>query len=768
MKSKNCSVTARPAKCLPVLLATTAILAGAVPAYAQPVPAPATIRDVVADDTGYAGQVAMAVGGSRILRFTRPIGQVLVGNPKVGDVVPLGERTLYVLGKAAGSTNLTVMPRGGREPLATVDLRIGYDVDGIARAMHDVMPDEPLGVSAQGEGVVLTGALSSAAAAARAASLAEQYAPGKVTNLTTIRAAEQVMISVRVSEVQRSALKKVGLNKVTALWDATRFSPVGTPEMFSLIPPVVDPDIAGTLLGHDRSGDWNISTVFDALEERGFASTLAEPNLVALSGETAVFFAGGEFPVPVPQSGGLFNTITIDYKQYGVSIGFTPTVVGNTINLVVAPEVSALDPSNSVIVQGFRIPGLTTRRAKTTVELRNGQSFAIAGLIRREFSDTLRGLPGSSRLPIFGSLFRSTGYENNETEVVIIVTAHMAKPTTKSNLVGPTDITQGPQESDLFLKGATDVPVPGSPASGRPTASAPAPSQAMNARPLAAAPQSGAPALPAAAPVVTAPAVSPVPVVKQAVALEPRPVTLSAQPAASAAPKADPKSSVALAQPAAPAPVAKPVTLSAQPAASAAPRADPKPSVALAQPAAPAPVAKPAPAQPAAQAAAVSTPAGAVSSPAPAAAQAPRVAASSQPAALQASKPVTPWRDPVLDISSLQKPSSAPRAAFGPPPTYASAAPGLLIPAPVSAAKPSEAQPLTVRAPLPVTSAPLATLGRPATTRIAYVAAVPAAAPAGPSTTATAQPGTLVPRAPIVISDTTTDKAGSGRPLSAQ
>jgi len=733
MKSKNCSVTARPAKCLPVLLATTAILAGAVPAYAQPVPAPATIRDVVADDTGYAGQVAMAVGGSRILRFTRPIGQVLVGNPKVGDVVPLGERTLYVLGKAAGSTNLTVMPRGGREPLATVDLRIGYDVDGIARAMHDVMPDEPLGVSAQGEGVVLTGALSSAAAAARAASLAEQYAPGKVTNLTTIRAAEQVMISVRVSEVQRSALKKVGLNKVTALWDATRFSPVGTPEMFSLIPPVVDPDIAGTLLGHDRSGDWNISTVFDALEERGFASTLAEPNLVALSGETAVFFAGGEFPVPVPQSGGLFNTITIDYKQYGVSIGFTPTVVGNTINLVVAPEVSALDPSNSVIVQGFRIPGLTTRRAKTTVELRNGQSFAIAGLIRREFSDTLRGLPGSSRLPIFGSLFRSTGYENNETEVVIIVTAHMAKPTTKSNLVGPTDITQGPQESDLFLKGATDVPVPGSPASGRPTASAPAPSQAMNARPLAAAPQSGAPALPAAAPVVTAPAVSPVPVVKQAVALEPRPVTLSAQPAASAAP-----------------------------------RADPKPSVALAQPAAPAPVAKPAPAQPAAQAAAVSTPAGAVSSPAPAAAQAPRVAASSQPAALQASKPVTPWRDPVLDISSLQKPSSAPRAAFGPPPTYASAAPGLLIPAPVSAAKPSEAQPLTVRAPLPVTSAPLATLGRPATTRIAYVAAVPAAAPAGPSTTATAQPGTLVPRAPIVISDTTTDKAGSGRPLSAQ
>ena len=749
MKSKNCSVTARPAKCLPVLLATTAILAGAVPAYAQPVPAPAAIRDVVADDTGYAGQVAMAVGGSRILRFTRPIGQVLVGNPKVGDVVPLGERTLYVLGKAAGSTNLTVMPRGGREPLATVDLRIGYDVDGIARAMHDVMPDEPLGVSAQGEGVVLTGALSSAAAAARAASLAEQYAPGKVTNLTTIRAAEQVMISVRVSEVQRSALKKVGLNKVTALWDATRFSPVGNPEMFSLIPPVVDPDIVGNLFGHDRSGDWNISTVFDALEERGFASTLAEPNLVALSGETAVFFAGGEFPVPVPQSGGLFNTITIEYKQYGVSIGFTPTVVGNTINLVVAPEVSALDQSNSVIVQGFRIPGLTTRRAKTTVELRNGQSFAIAGLIRREFSDTLRGLPGSSRLPIFGSLFRSTGYENNETEVVIIVTAHMAKPTTKSNLVGPTDITQGPQESDLFLKGATDVPVRGSPASGRPAASAAAPSQAMNARPLAAAPQSGAPALPAAAPVVTAPAapavtavgasasiapaVSPVPVVKQAVALEPRPVTLSAQPAASAAPKADPKSSVALAQPAAPAPVAKP-----------------------------------APAQPAAQATAVSTPAGAVSSPAPAAAQAPRVAVSSQPAALQASKPVTPWRDPVLDISSLQKPSSAPRAAFGPPPTYASAVPGPLIPAPVSAAKPSEAQPLTVRAPLPVTSAPLATLGPPTTTRIAYVAAGPAAAPAGPSTTATAQAGTLVPRAPIVISDTTTDKAGSGRPLSAQ
>jgi pilus assembly protein CpaC len=489
------------AKLLTTLLATTAIIAsdaaGAQTVLAQPASAPigAAVQNVTPDEAGYGGQVAVAAGGSRILRFSQPIGQVLVGNPKVADVIPLGERTIYVMGSGAGATSLTVMPRAGGMPLATLEVRVGYDVDSARRAMRDVIPDEALDLSVRGDGLVLTGTASSSAAAARAAALAEQYAPGKVVNLTSIRGAEQVMLSVRVAEVQRSALQQLGLTNLSALWDPNH--------SLTIAPPSGASEAIAALLGREAKGNWSYQGLFEALERKGFASTLAEPNLVALSGETAVFFAGGEFPVPVPQAGqNGGNLITIQYKQYGVSVGFTPTVYGDTINLAVAPEVSALDPANSVVLEGFRIPGLTTRRAKTTVELRNGQSFAIAGLIRREFSDSLRGLPGISRAPVFGALFRSTGYQNNETEVVIIVTAHLAQPTDRRNLVVPTDLRRGPSEADLFLGGATDQPRPLPTAARGPAATAVA-VQAVAPPPAVAAPAER-PA-PAVAPVAVGP-----------------------------------------------------------------------------------------------------------------------------------------------------------------------------------------------------------------------------------------------------------------------
>ncbi|WP_309089132.1 type II and III secretion system protein family protein [Phenylobacterium sp.] len=444
-----------------------ALWAAPIAAAAQSGPAPylapeASVRDVSADASGYGGQLAVAQGGSRILRFAQPIGRVMVGDPKVGEVIPLGDRTLYVLGKAPGTTSLTVMARGAvARPLATLDLRVGYDVDNLRRAMQELMPGEPVEVTTRGDAVVLSGLLSSSAVSARAAALAERYAPEKVVNLTSIRGAEQVMLSVRVAEVQRNTLKQLGLSNINALWDTT--------QSLALVPGSTNPELFASIFGRTVIGEnFSIDAVFDALERKGFASTLAEPTLVALSGETAVFFAGGEFPIPVPQEGGGGITrLTIEFKQYGVSIGFTPTVFGDTINLLVAPEVSALDRENSVQLQGFRVPGLTTRRAKTTVELRNGQSFAIAGLIRREFSDSLRGLPGVSNLPILGALFRSTAFQNNETEVVIIVTANLAKPTDRRNLVVPTDLRRGPSETELFLTGATDRPIaPGPQAAG--------------------------------------------------------------------------------------------------------------------------------------------------------------------------------------------------------------------------------------------------------------------------------------------------------------
>lgn len=445
---------------LGVLLASAAVLTAPL-GQAQPrAYAPdGAVREVAADGSGYGGQLALSIGGSRVLRFSQPIGRVMVGDPKVGDVIPISDRAIYVLGKKAGSTSLMVMPRAGGRPLAAMDLRVGYDVDGLTRAFSEIMPGEAINVSAQGDGLVLTGVLSSPAVAARAAALAESYAPEKVINLASVRGEQQVMLSVRVSEVQRTTLKQLGIENVNALYDSTN--------TFLMAPNQLNPEVFASILGYSAVGEnFTIQGLFNALEKRGLATTLAEPNLVALSGETAVFFAGGEFPVPVPQVGLGGNTIVIDYKQYGVSVAFTPTVYGDTINLLVAPEVSALDKENSVRILGFEIPGILTRRAKTTIELRPGQSFAIAGLIRREFTDGFSGLPGVSNIPILGPLFRSTSFQNNETEVVIIVTAHLAKPTTRTNLLVPTDLRRGPAEPDLWLGNTLDVPQ-------RPAAAAP-------------------------------------------------------------------------------------------------------------------------------------------------------------------------------------------------------------------------------------------------------------------------------------------------------
>jgi pilus assembly protein CpaC len=432
----------------------TAVRAAAEPASVHAPQGNGAVRLVVADASGYGGQLNLPVGGSKILRFEQPIGRVLLGEPKVADVVPLSDRTLYVLGKAEGATNLTVMRAGAALPIATLDVRVGFDVDSLAAAMRELMPGEDIHVSGRGDSLVLSGTVSSSAVAARAGALAASYAPDKVINLMAVRAAEQVMLSVKVSEVQRTALKQLGLNFLDAAFNDVTGG-------VNLAPPSLNADAILNLFGAGKIGE-NITyqALFDALERKGYATTLAEPKLIALSGETAVFFAGGEFPIPVPQpqSGGA-ATITVEYKPYGVQVGFTPTVHDDTINLVVAPEVSALDQQNAVQISGFRIPGITTRRARTTVELKNGQSFAIAGLIRREFSNNLRGIPGAANLPIIGALFRSTGYQNNETEVVIVVTAHLAKPTDRRELLIPTETRTAPSELEMMLTPRTDKPV---------------------------------------------------------------------------------------------------------------------------------------------------------------------------------------------------------------------------------------------------------------------------------------------------------------------
>lgn len=394
--------------------------------------------------------IGVPVGGSQILRFDRPVGRVFLGNSDVADVIALTDRSIYLLGKEAGTSSLTIMERGERStPMATYTVHVGIDAIGLRRTLHEVMPGEEIEVRMAGDGLILSGTASSTAAAGRAASIAERFAADRIVNSMTIAAAEQVMLEVRVAEVQRNELSAMGLS-TAVLW-------ANDASAASLLSGIINPDAFGLLAGIGVTGDYTIAAVLDALERRGVVTTLAQPTLVALSGETANFFAGGEFPIPVAayDDGGR-SRITIEFKQFGVAVAFTPTVVGDTINLAVAPEVSAIDRNNAIRLNGTVIPALTTRRAQTTVELRNGQSFAIAGLIRRDFMDSADGIPGLSRMPIFGTLFRSTRFETQESEVVIIVTARRAQPTTIDELSLPTDLFTAPSQFQLFWMGQVE------------------------------------------------------------------------------------------------------------------------------------------------------------------------------------------------------------------------------------------------------------------------------------------------------------------------
>ena len=270
------------------------------------------------------------------------------------------------------------------------------------------------------------------------------------------------MLAVRFIEVARSVSKELGLNtRITAgskIAVTTGGRKIAVTTGDALLGAAAA--FATGTLGTYSAGKFALDVLFDALEEKGVVKTLAEPNLIALSGDTASFLAGGEFPVPVSSeaaNGG--TTVTVEFKEFGISLSFTPTVLDDgLINILVAPEVSKIDQSNAVTLNGFQIPGLTTRRARTTVELRDGQSFAIAGLIQSDFQDTIRQFPGLGDVPVLSGLFRSTDFQRNETELVIIVTPHLVKPAPAGTLKTPADNFVMPSDPDMFLFGRVESP----------------------------------------------------------------------------------------------------------------------------------------------------------------------------------------------------------------------------------------------------------------------------------------------------------------------
>ena len=391
--------------------------------------------------------MTVPVNKSQTLRVDRALAKAIVGNADIADIVPVSQNAVYVLGKSIGSTNVTLIDRKGGV-IAVIDVVVGPDSQGLKRKLAELLPTEAIGVVTSNDSLVLEGKVSSAAAADRAMTIAETFAPKKALNMMSVGSPQQVLLEVRFAEMSRSTVKQLGINNVSF------FNSTGNGQLVSPGTGSNDPPFSAAF-----GFPGGISFQIDALEAQGLVRTLAQPNLMTLSGETSNFLAGGEFPVPSAVA--VNGQISIEFKQFGVSLAFTPTVLQDgLINLLVAPEVSSLDTRAGISLSGIQIPGLKTRRAKTVVELRDGESLAIAGLIQSDFTDTVNAVPLLGKIPIIGMLFRSTSFRKQETELVMIVTPRIVRPVPAGSLAVPTDRVLIPDDADLFLNGAIEKLVP--------------------------------------------------------------------------------------------------------------------------------------------------------------------------------------------------------------------------------------------------------------------------------------------------------------------
>lgn len=405
-------------------------------------------------------EISIVLNKSSVITTKKRYREVSVGNSDIADVVPLSRSRFYVLGKEIGSTNIVLTDARGTV-IEVIDVLVGYDIQSLKRKVYEIAPEDPIEVRTANNSIVLSGSVDSADKAGRIAALADRYAPGRVTNMMNVSGSQQVMLQVKFAEVQRSALKDIGTQLELQDLDGAGFFPqLGLPGEFGATSALDGINPAAFFAGGAAlvsAGDFTLSAIFDALEEKDLVRTLAEPNIIALSGDTASFLAGGEFPIPVAQdSDGGGTTITVEFKEFGVGLSFTPTVVDREkINLELRAEVSAIDPTVSVATDSIVIPGLSVRRTNTTVELLDGHSFAIAGLIQDDLQATVRQIPGLGNVPILGALARSQGFSRQQTELVVLITARLVQPVRGDRLALPTDHFLPPRELDLFIFGNT-------------------------------------------------------------------------------------------------------------------------------------------------------------------------------------------------------------------------------------------------------------------------------------------------------------------------
>ena len=406
-------------------------------------------------------KLELTSGKSKVLDLPVAIKRASLANPEVADTVVLSPTQLYLTGKTTGITNLTLWNESGKM-MGMYDVVIAPDLSRLKENIHKTFPEEKsILVTSSHDHITLSGTASNANSLSRALSIAEAYAPKKVINSMQLGGVQQVMLEVRVAEMNRELIKRLGINfssmgpnefgvsLLGGLTSLTGFTNPGVGGGAATVTTAVTQAIQGVFGFHTGSLSW--TGFIDALKEEDLLKVLAKPTLVALNGQEAAFLAGGEFPIPVPQA---FGLVTIQFKKFGVGLVFTPNIMDSKhISLNVAPEVSELDFTNALRTQGFTIPAITTRRATTTIELADGQSFAIGGLMRDNVRESVKKVPFLGEIPILGALFRSSSFQKDESELLIIVTPHLVKPLDMTTQTLPTDYYVEPNDFEFYFMG---------------------------------------------------------------------------------------------------------------------------------------------------------------------------------------------------------------------------------------------------------------------------------------------------------------------------
>lgn len=409
-------------------------------------------------------RIELERGKSAVLKAGFNVKRVSVGDPAIADVIVLNTREIHIVAKSIGDTNVVVWDARGQLQ-AAIDLSVGTPHSQIEAELGRVLENDSIRVDAAGEAVLLKGVVSSPTELERATRVAEAFFGSKeddrVISMLEVGGNQQVMIDIVIAEMSRSIRRNLGTN-----WAGTNISGDDSFNLFSFLQNLTSLDDIGdvvnltgnvNLVAQITDGADQLSVFIEAVQEDGLAKILAEPTVVARSGEPAHFLVGGEVPIPVPQSGS-FGVVTVEFKEFGVGVTFTPTVMGNDrIHLKLSTEVSEPDPSLGAELAGFIVPAFTTRRASTGVELGDGQSFAIAGLLRDDVTELANKFPFLGDVPVIGSLFRSTQFEKRETELVMIVTPRLVKPLPKGQKHAlPTDYFTEPTAFEYFFLGSLE------------------------------------------------------------------------------------------------------------------------------------------------------------------------------------------------------------------------------------------------------------------------------------------------------------------------